>query len=345
MAEWRVFIPLDVLERASGALKADLLDVCDLLGTNAFRANVASTKVRTDVYVDAGTHIGVKFRSERKLEMKVRLDTCENAFGIELWEKYKVKGAAPAATEAPEEFSKFVLVALETARKSMSAEVRASLDQGVLPGLQDVLMMGAASAVSVTKMRSKGPASGSGDRGDSAVSCETCLVRVAAPGGGADREWASVCVEAADSLRVESFLADKSTEWSALWRVMAEYGRGAGGTWGGGEDAAGILVTGYPGFVHSLVHKAPVSEVSGSESESAFREGRARPQAAEARRRCAVIGRLFLRGSESKATPPMSESARNRGTVAHHQQKQQHPFMTMLTTADGETCDGVCVVA
>jgi hypothetical protein len=345
MAEWRVFIPLDVLERASGALKADLLDVCELFGINAFRANVASAKVRTDVYVDAGAYIGVKFRNERKLEMKVRQDTCENAFGIELWEKYKVKGAAPAATEPPEEFSKFVLVALKTARKSMSAEVRASLDQSVLPGLQDLLMTGTASAVSVTKMRSKGPASVRGDRGDSAVSCETCLVRVAAPGGGADREWASVCVEAADSLLVEFFLADKSAEWSALWRVMAEYGRGAGGTWGGGEGAAGILVNGYPGFVHSLVHEPPpVSEVSGSESESASREGRAWSQATEARRRCAVIGRLFLRGSQSKSTPPKSESARNRG-IAAQQQKQQHPFRTVSTTADGETCDGFCVVA
>jgi len=330
MAEWRVFIPLDVLERASGALKADMCDVCELFGTNAFRANVASTKVRTDVYVDAGTHVGVKFRNERKLEMKVRQDTCENAFGIELWEKYKVKGAAPAAAEAPQEFSKFVLAALKTARKGMSAEVRTSLDQGVLLGLDEVLVAGAASTVSVTKMRNKGPASGSGDRGDSAVSYETCLVRVATPGRGADREWASVCVEAADSLRVESFLADKSAEWSALWRVMAEYGRGAGGTWGGGEGAAGILVDGYPGFVHSLVQgaaKAPVSEISGSESETVSREGRVQIQAAEARRRCAVIGRLFLRGS--KPTPPKG---------------QQHPSMTVSST-DGETCDGVCVVA
>ena len=82
--EWRVFWP------SNEDNVTDILEVLDIKHSWSFpwAGRGAGVRARTDVYVSCTEEVGIKWRGERLVEVKVRSERDEKS-GAEKWEKVR----------------------------------------------------------------------------------------------------------------------------------------------------------------------------------------------------------------------------------------------------------------
>lgn len=171
--EWRIFIP--VVNDTSENLRRLFSELNQEISLFYSKFSLETEK-RSDQYLISHTHFGIKFRAEKKLELKVRIQ--RNDYGIEAWRKYKL-----GKSSILDQLDPVCRVLKDSGFEHQLEDFRNRIVEG--------------RAILVEKARKNFPLSD--------VLVEVCTLQVHS------NQWISIAVEATKSEFIESFLFNGMT--------------------------------------------------------------------------------------------------------------------------------------